>query len=66
MTSPKTVAPMVATVPSSSAEGINWSVLSMADVWDSSRCVTEFLDSLKNTEADWEGIPFIHSDTSIH
>jgi hypothetical protein len=34
-------------------------VLSTADAWNSSQHVTEFLEGLKNREADREGIPFL-------
>jgi hypothetical protein len=61
----KTAAP-VAAAASSLAGGIGWTVLSIADAWDSSRCVTEFLEGLKNTEADQEGIPFALLDAFIH
>jgi hypothetical protein len=49
---------VAAPIPSSS-EGNNLTVLSTANVWNSSRCVTEFLDGLKNWEADREGTPFV-------
>jgi hypothetical protein len=70
MTIPKTVAPMAATAPivaaaaSSSAGGIGWTILSTANTWYSSRCVT-FLEGLNNREVDWEGIPFVLLDASI-
>jgi hypothetical protein len=38
----------------------------LADTWDSSRRVTEFLEGLKNREADQEGIPFSLVDAFIH
>jgi hypothetical protein len=41
----KTVAPVAAVVASSSVRGTGWTVLSTIDAWDSSRCVTEFLES---------------------
>jgi hypothetical protein len=51
--------PLVVTAPiPSSLEGTNWMVLSMVEAWNSSRCVTEFLEVLKNREADREGTPF--------
>jgi hypothetical protein len=46
VTAPKTAAPMAA-VASSSAVGTSWTILSTADAWDSSQCVTEFLEGLK-------------------
>jgi hypothetical protein len=49
---------IVAPIPSSS-EGSNWTVLSTTDAWNSSRRVTEFLEGLKNREADREGTPFV-------
>jgi hypothetical protein len=40
----------------SSSEGdTGQTVLSTANAWDSSRCVTDFLEGLKNWEADQEG-----------
>jgi hypothetical protein len=51
---------------SSSTGGTGWTVLSTADAWDSYRRVTEFLEGLKNREADREGIPFALHDASIH
>jgi hypothetical protein len=71
MIAPKTAAPMVATAPmaattsSSSTGGTSWTALSMADAWDSSWHVTEFLEGLKNREANREGIPFVLLDASI-
>jgi hypothetical protein len=64
VTAPKTVAPAAAA--SSSAGGTGWTVLSIADTWDSSRRVTEFLEGLENREADREGIPFIPLYAFIH
>jgi hypothetical protein len=66
VTIPKTAAPMAATVASSSAGGTDWTVLSTAEAWDSTRHVTEFLEGLKNRHADQEGIPFALLDASIH
>jgi hypothetical protein len=55
----KTAAP-VATAAASSLEGeTGWTVLSTVDVRDSSWCVTEFLQGLKNRETDREGTPFV-------
>jgi hypothetical protein len=51
----KTVAPVAIAAAYSSVGGIGWTVLSTADAWDSSRCVSEFLEGLKNQEADREG-----------
>jgi hypothetical protein len=56
----------VAAATASSAAGSGWTILSTADAWDSSRCVTEFLEGLKNMEADQEGIPFALLDAFIH
>jgi hypothetical protein len=49
---------VIASIPSSS-ERTGWTVLSTADAWNSSRCITEFLEGLMNREADREGIPFV-------
>jgi hypothetical protein len=63
MATPKTVAPLAVAAPitaaiaSSSVGGIGWTILLMANAWDSSRRVTEFLEGLKNREAGQEGIP---------
>jgi hypothetical protein len=62
----KTIAPVDAAAVASSAGGTSWTVLSTADAWDSSRRVTEFLEGLKNREADQEGIPFALLDAFIH
>jgi hypothetical protein len=52
--------PSVAAAPiPSSSEGNNWMVLSTIDAWNSSWHVTEFLEGLKNQEADQEGVPFV-------
>jgi hypothetical protein len=56
VTSPTTTA-SVAVAASSSVGGIGWIVLSIADIWDSSRHVTKFLEGLKNWEANREGTP---------
>jgi hypothetical protein len=53
----KTAAPVAAAAISSLEGGTGRTVLSTADTWDSSRCVTDFLEGLKNREADWEGTP---------
>jgi hypothetical protein len=51
--------PLVVTAPApSSSEGTDWTVLSTTKAWNSSRRVTEFLEGLKNREADREGTPF--------
>jgi hypothetical protein len=55
----KTAAPVAAILVSSSEGGTNRTVLSIADVWDSSRHVTDFLEGLKNQEADREGTPCV-------
>jgi hypothetical protein len=60
----KTAAPVAAA--SSSVGRTGWTILSTADAWDSSRCVTEFLECLKNREADRERIPFALRDASIN
>jgi hypothetical protein len=62
----KTAAPVATAAASSLAGGTGWTVLSTADAWDSSWRVTEFLEGLKNREADREGIPFALLDASIH
>jgi hypothetical protein len=47
--------PLVVTTPvPSSLEGTDWMVLSTAEAWSSYRRVTDFLEGLKNREADWE------------
>jgi hypothetical protein len=52
--------PLVVTSPiPSSSEGTDWMVLSTVEAWNSSQHVTEFLEGLKNREADWEGTPFV-------
>jgi hypothetical protein len=61
----KIAAPVAATA-SSLAGGTGWTVLSIADAWDSSRCVTEFIEGLKNREADQKGMPYALLDASIH
>jgi hypothetical protein len=53
------VPPVVAAPIPSSSEGNNWMVMSTANAWNSSRCVTEFLEGQKNREADREGTPFV-------
>jgi hypothetical protein len=63
VTTPKTATPAAAT--SSSAGGTVWTILSIADAWDSSRRVTEFLENLKNREVDREGILFLNSLTLL-
>jgi hypothetical protein len=55
----KTAAPVATAAVSSSEGGTGWTVLSTADAWDSSRRVTDFLEGLKNREADQEGTPFV-------
>jgi hypothetical protein len=66
MSALKTATPMAVVAASSSTRGTDWTVLLTADAWDSSRWVTEFLESLKNREANQEGIPFVPLDASIH
>jgi hypothetical protein len=65
-TIPKTTAPVVVAAASSMTGGTGWTVLSIANAWDSSRHVTEFLEGLKNREAGREGIPFAPLDASIY
>jgi hypothetical protein len=60
-----TATPVTAAAASSSTRGTGWTVLSTADTWNSSRHVTEFLEGLKNKEADWEGIPFVPLAASV-
>jgi hypothetical protein len=60
------IAAPVATTASSLAGGTGWTVLSIADAWDSSRCVTEFIEGLKNRDADQKGMPYALLDASIH
>jgi hypothetical protein len=55
----KTAAPMTAAIISSLEGGTGQTVLSTANAWDSSRCVIDFLEGLKNREADQEGTPYI-------
>jgi hypothetical protein len=55
----KTTAPVATAVVSSSEGGTGRTVLSTGDAWDSSRHVTDFLEGLKNQEADQEGTPFV-------
>jgi hypothetical protein len=47
MSALKTAAPMAAVAASSTAGGTSWTVLLIADAWDFSRWVTEFLEGLK-------------------
>jgi hypothetical protein len=55
-----TTAPVAAAaVVSSSEGGTGQTVLSTADTWDSSRCVTKFLEGLKNQEANREDTPCV-------
>jgi uncharacterized protein (UPF0261 family) len=46
----KTVAHVIVAA-ASSAGGTGWTVLSIAGAWDSSRCVTKFLEGSKNRKA---------------
>jgi hypothetical protein len=62
----KTATPVAVAATSSSAGGTGWTMLSTANAWDSSRRVIEFLEGLKNREADREGILFALVDASIH
>jgi hypothetical protein len=62
----KTATPVAVAATSSSAGGTGWTILSTANAWDSSRRVIEFLEGLKNREADREGILFALVDASIH
>jgi hypothetical protein len=55
----KTATPVAAAAASSLEGGTGWTVMSTADAWDSSQCVTEFLDGSKNREAEQEGTPFV-------
>jgi hypothetical protein len=55
----KTTPRVAAATVSSSEGGTDRTVLSTADAWDSSRHVTNFLESLKNQKADWKGTPFV-------
>jgi hypothetical protein len=61
----KTAALVAIAAISSSERGIGRTVLSIADAWDSSRRVTDFLEGLKNREADREGTPFCSFVTSV-
>jgi hypothetical protein len=54
-----TAAPMAVAIISSLKGGIGRTVLSTADAWDSSQRVTDFLEGLKNREANREGIPCV-------
>jgi hypothetical protein len=55
----KTAAPVAAAAVSSLEGGTGRTILSIADVWDSSRRVTDFLEGLKNQEVDQEGTPCV-------
>jgi hypothetical protein len=55
----KIAAPTAAAVVSSSEVGTGRTVLSTAEACDSSRRVTDFLEGLKNQEADREGTPYV-------
>jgi hypothetical protein len=61
----KTATPVAATAASPSTGRTSWTILSITDAWNSSRRVTEFLEGLKNREADQEGIPFVLLAASI-
>jgi hypothetical protein len=55
----KTTTPMAAVAISSSEGGTGRTILLTANAWDSSWRVTDFLEGLKNREADQEGTPFV-------
>jgi hypothetical protein len=55
----QTIPPAVFASTPSSTKGTSWTILSTTDAWNFSRCVTEFLEDLKNREVNWEGTPFI-------
>jgi hypothetical protein len=61
----KTATPMATADVSSSEGGTGQTGLSTSDAWDSSRHVTDFLEGLKNREADREGTPFCSFVTSV-
>jgi hypothetical protein len=61
----KNYTPMTATATASSVGGTGWTVLSTTDARNSSRLVTEFLEGLKNREANREGIPFVPLAASV-
>jgi hypothetical protein len=54
----QTVPPVIAAPTPPPMGVIGLMVLSTAEAWDSSQCVIEFLEGLKNREADREGISF--------
>jgi hypothetical protein len=54
-----TTAPVAAVAASSSVGGTGWTILSTVHALDSSWCVTEFLEVLKNQEVHREGTPFV-------
>jgi hypothetical protein len=56
------VAPVAVAAISSSQGGTGRTVLSAVDAWDSFRRVTDFLEGLKNWEADREGTPCVPLD----
>jgi hypothetical protein len=55
----KTAAHVAAAAISFSEGGTGWTVLSTTDAWDFARCVTDFLEGLKNREADREDTPCV-------
>jgi hypothetical protein len=55
----KTAATVTAAAISSSEGGTGRTVLSTADAWGSSRYVTDFLEGIKNWEANQEGTPCV-------
>jgi hypothetical protein len=55
----KTATPTAAAVVSSSEGGTGQTVLSTVEACDSSQRVTDFLEGLKNQEADQEGTPYV-------
>jgi hypothetical protein len=57
VTNLKIAAPVDAAIVSYSKGCTGQTILSTADAWDSSRHVTDFVEGLKNWEADREGTP---------
>jgi hypothetical protein len=56
--------PVIAVVAPPPVEAIGSKVVSTAEAWDYCRCVTEFLEGLKNRVANREGNPFFPFNTS--
>jgi hypothetical protein len=54
----------IAPVPLPSG-GTTWMIQSNAEAWDSARRLTEYLEGLKNAEADQDGTHFPFTTSSL-